>query len=1137
MNNKKNNNDVEELSLNDVEIEIKPQDINLEIKPVDNDVENLDFNEENSSLRNNVDNNEATGTEDLSKNTSPSGDSPTIDENEDMIEDDSNDSQDSNDLTSYDNGNDNLNSESNQPDSYNGDSNSTSGDDNLNEKNSDENNKNSNSDDNDSNSEKKETNDKNNDDTQKNENREDRGKNQDDKPDQNNKKDQDDKPGQDNKKDQDDKQGQDNKKNQPDKDSKKDNNQEKPKPNSNEGKKNAGNKPAQNRNSLKDRWNNRPKNPKDFADRAKNGIKNGAKNRFNNSRAGQAINKGKKAVEAGKKAVENAKKAGTAIKTAVSFFSTPAGWITLAVIAGLLLILVIVIMVPSLFASGSPGIGGEVSDEENYSKYSEVDQKTIDKLKEISQKYPTGDPAYAMAATLYPYIEEMQNGNVGSLRGKTNVEQEDDDDIYDEEEQAENSDSEDISDSDSDVTDDDPYLELFRESKYRNKFKKLLKESRDGEEAFNSYLKETWFSKDSGYKELFDGVDNYDELADAIIDDLLNQKDDFEGYFFSNEVCSVNMSSIGTVEIDDMLKGNILVDVKVESCKTANVESCDSMYSSPISMEKYIMGVTYEEIGVSSSSDIEKVKAQMVAAKSYVIGRNSTMGWDVKQTDDGAYVIQVRANTNDQDYCDIDSGCKDKLNGAKRGPIDAATRALMSEAWEATKDVYIYNTDKKRTAGEFCQSRTGVCDFCSKGTCLAHEELSEYRNTTFDKIIAEQYSSYAIITVQGDYADASIASGETCSISGLGIPDDQFKFYYQLDYPNVAFCGATEFTNSCDSGSNSICSSGCGVTSFAMLISNLSDDTSFDPIAANDEAYNNGGCDVGSGTYDTLFTNIATNHEGFRYEKLANTKEGVDNAIAAIRDGALIVANVQANSPFTNGGHWIILRGITEDGMVKVADPYSKEKSTTGTYNIDDFIDKNWLDGHSWYAIYGPKSAEIKAMNDAASEQGGVGEVIDTTNGIKGQFFAPIQDSSLKMYGKNSTNDYKYHDLGASCGTAVYSPVDGTATFKTITRNGKLASYGNEIEITTTDGYKFILSHLKSFVGYNVKYGTGSTYPSSCGSGGCDTYTYGTRAVKQGEKIGLSGTSGNSTGCHLHIEIWKGNSRLEPSTLLGYGTR
>jgi len=1146
------NDDIEELHLDDAEIELQIDDIKIE--PSDISVENLDFDtsgSQNESLNNSStsDNSEgSSATTDGGDNQSDTGvseDSNLDDANSNSSEDLSTNSGNDTSGVSDDSGKSSVDDTDNGENApletgENGpspDKNGSDKDDKNNQEKTDDKpegdekeKKDDNPDDDKKGNENKDSGDKNKENQEKDKNPDDKNKDNQDK--NNNQENPDKKDGKDKDKAPDDKKASD----KPDTNKPTDN-----KPNNNS----SANKPGQRKNGLKDKWDNRPKTPKDFANRAKNRAKNAAKNKardaMNNSSIGRGINNVKDGIDKGKKAVNDIKKTAKVVKIVLTSK-------VFLIILACILVFVLISVIPSMLASGSPGVGGEVEEEENYSKYSEVDQKTIDELKEITKKYPMGDPTYAMAATLYPYIEEMQNGNVGSLRGKTNVEQEDAPDIYGEEEQDENNtdnenELEDISDNENDLNDDDPYLELLREKKYRKKFETLLEESKAGEEALTNFLKDTWFKKDKGYKELFDDADNSDELSNAIIDDLLNQKSDFEGYFFENKVCSVNLESIGTIEIDDMLKGNILVDVKVSSCTTGkDVWGCESMYDAPITMEKYVKGVTYEEIGASGSSDVEKIKAQLVAAKSYVIGRSKSMGWGAKQDSVGNYVITVRANTNDQDYCDIDLGCKsgktEVRNGSrKRDAVDSATRAKLDEAWQATKDVYIYSDKTKTTAGEFCNNRSGVCDFCSKGTCLAHQELNDYRNVSYDKILGDQYSSYALMTIQGEYADAKVSTGETCAISGLGIPDDQFKFYYQTNYPNVAFCGATNHENSCASGSNSICSSGCGVTSLAMLIANLSDDVSFDPVAANEEGKNNGGCAVGAGSNDNLFIKIANNHEGFSYEQLANTKEGANNAVAAIRNGALVVANVQANSPFTTGGHWIVLRGITEDGMVKVADPNSETRSTSGSYNIEDFIDKNWLNNHHWFAIYGPKSPEIKAMNDAASEQGAVGEIIDTTNGIKGQFFAPIQNDTLKMYGKNGNNGGKYHDLGASCGTPVYSPADGTATFKTITKGGNVASYGNVVEINTVDGYRIVLAHLKSFVGYNVEYGNGSNYPSSCSGGGCNTDTYGTRQVKKGEKLGLSGTSGNSTGCHLHIEIWKGDTRLEPSGLLGYGVR
>lgn len=1101
MENKKDNSDIEELNLNDVEIEIKPQDINLEIKPIDNDVENLDFNEENSSLRNNTDNNEVVGKEDSSNNTSSVDNKSAIDGDSDIIEDDSNGSQDSEDLTSSDNGIDNLNSESNQPDTYNGDSNSTSNDGNSNEK---ENTKSSNSDDNSSNSEKKETSDKNNEGTQKKENQEDRGKNQDDKQDQNNKK------------DQDDKQDQNNKKNQQDKESKKDKNEEKPKTNNNENKKNSGNKSGQNRNSLKDRWNNRPKNPKDFANRAKNGIKNGAKNRFNNSKAGQAINKGKKAVEAGKKAVQGAKKAATAVKTAVSFFSTPAGWITLAVVAGLLLILVIAIMVPSLFASGSPLLGGEVSDEENYSKYSEVDQETIDKLKDITDDYVNGDPAFAMVAVVYPYIEELQGGNVSSLRGKTNVEQQDEEEEQDDQNSSQNNedsqdDTTDLEDNQNDITADDPYLELFRKWTYRNKFKKLLKETEKGEESYIEYLKNSYFDSDKGYKELFDGCEDEEALADAIIDDLLELKEDFEGYFFEVCVTSVSFETAGQVDLNEMLYSPIYVDVKDAGCGTLG--ECDSYYEAPITLEKYVKGVVYEELG--SSDNLEQIKAQMVAVKSYALSRHLD---DVGVMDDGSYVIQMLWSTRDQDYCDYETGCMDvKENYGYNSPDDSLYKhyanreaasadkvALYDQAWEETKDYYIIDSNNI-TRGSYMNT-------CDKGTCMAQSELETITDMDYKSILAYFYTSYSFATIEGEHATAIVGSStEACgeNVNG-GIPDSEFKFYYQTDYPDVAFCGAKDWKEGCPSdGKNTICTSGCGVTSYAMVIATLSDtENTFDPIAANDEATSSGGCVIEGGTNNNLFTNIANNHSGFTYENIPVTLDGAQQVLEALKNGGLVVANVQAASPFTNGGHWIVIRGITEEGMVKVADPNSSTITTTEVYDINDFINNNWLvdsEGttHSWIAIYGPKSEEFKYAA-AGVATGTLGYPVEGVTGCDASDYPYYSDGSY--HGGTDMN----RSVGAKEGMNILAADGGTV--KTVKNLNY--SYGSHVIIDHGNGYTTLYAHMQkdSIV---VKEGD---------------------LVSKGQLIGKLGSTGNSTGPHLHIELRINNSHtntLNPCEYIG----
>lgn len=905
------------------------------------------------------------------------------------------------------------------------------------------------------------------------------------------------------------------------------------------------------RDDLKNKWNNRPKTPKDFANRAKNGIKNRAKNRYNNSGLGKAINNGKKAIQGGKKAAQKTK---VAAKAVGAFLKTPAGLVTLGVIVGLLLIMILIIIVPSMFASGSPLVGGEVQEEENYNRYSEVDQKTIEKLKSIAQKYSSGNPSYAMAATLYPYIEEMQNGNVNSIRGKTNTSQSDDEDAYDDSDNSDDSDEkEDLKEDENDSISNDLYLELFRQWKYRRKFTKLLKESQSGDDNLTEYLKNTWFKKDAGYKELFDGVKDQSALADAIISDIQDQKDDFKGYFFENCSTTYGSQSAGSVEVDEMLKGNILVDVKISSCTTGkNVWDCESIYDSPIDIAKYVKGVTYEEIGVSGSSDIEKVKAQMVAAKSYVIGRAKSMGWGVRKDNSGNYIVTIRNNTNDQDYCDIDVGCKSgktKVNSDNiRSAVDDATRAKLDEAWEATKNVYIQNS-KGSLVGEFCNSRTGICNLCKKGTCLAHVELENYSSVSYDKILTDQYSSYSLVTVEGEFASAIVGvANTTCSTTN---DNSNFIYYAQNDYANTAFCGRSLSSgkNGCANG-DSICTSGCGVTSAAMAVATLTQNKSITPETINSSA--RVGTDCGSdGTTGSLFPYVSSNN-GLEAKSISTKKD----IISTLDSGGLVIANVAGvfgdGIYKTDGGHYVVIRGYSGDN-VYIADPWqnqsmikhceefdSSNHCTKLSTDFDTFVSNVKNHGAAgFYAITGgipfnENGTTGEKENDSGNTSDKTaGKVIDTKNAIKGIFLAPVQ-KKLNMYGKNADNGNTNHDLGASCGTAVYAPADGTATFKTIHNGKTIVSYGNIVEIKTSDGYTFKLAHLKSFVGYDVKYGNKSTYPSSCKGKSCSTYTYGSRKVKQGEKVGTSGNSGNSTGCHLHIEVWKGSKRLEPSKYLGY---
>lgn len=66
------------------------------------------------------------------------------------------------------------------------------------------------------------------------------------------------------------------------------------------------------------------------------------------------------------------------------------------------------------------------------------------------------------------------------------------------------------------------------------------------------------------------------------------------------------------------------------------------------------------------------------------------------------------------------------------------------------------------------------------------------------------------------------------------------------------------------------------------------------------------------------------------------------------------------------------------------------------------------------------------------------------------------------------------------------------------------ASYGNAIKIQHANGYATLYAHLEYV---SVKYG---------------------QRVAKGQVIGRMGNTGNSYGAHLHFEVWRNNTRINP---------
>ena len=122
------------------------------------------------------------------------------------------------------------------------------------------------------------------------------------------------------------------------------------------------------------------------------------------------------------------------------------------------------------------------------------------------------------------------------------------------------------------------------------------------------------------------------------------------------------------------------------------------------------------------------------------------------------------------------------------------------------------------------------------------------------------------------------------------------------------------------------------------------------------------------------------------------------------------------------------------------------------------------------------------------------------------EFFWPVLSTEItSKYGKRVhpiSNKEKIHngiDIKAVTGAAVMSSVDGTVTYA-----GRNGGYGNFIEVRRKDGLTVRYAHLNKIntvVGNNVK---------------------------MGDKIGEVGSTGVSTGSHLHFEVLKDGNSVNP---------
>ena len=160
--------------------------------------------------------------------------------------------------------------------------------------------------------------------------------------------------------------------------------------------------------------------------------------------------------------------------------------------------------------------------------------------------------------------------------------------------------------------------------------------------------------------------------------------------------------------------------------------------------------------------------------------------------------------------------------------------------------------------------------------------------------------------------------------------------YYQTDYPNIRY------------GSGSIATSGCSVTSLAMVATYMTGHTYMpDELADYFSDYN------------------SINHiDKLEYmsDMLQLPWERAENfhvAMNALKEGKIVIALMDGRSLFTNGQHFIIWTGINENGKIMVNDPNEKNYSL---WNLEKAFTNGFDEGDLCYGYSGAWIYDPDAM-------------------------------------------------------------------------------------------------------------------------------------------------------------------------------
>jgi len=222
----------------------------------------------------------------------------------------------------------------------------------------------------------------------------------------------------------------------------------------------------------------------------------------------------------------------------------------------------------------------------------------------------------------------------------------------------------------------------------------------------------------------------------------------------------------------------------------------------------------------------------------------------------------------------------------------------------------------------------------------------------------------------------------------------------------------------------------------------------------------------------------------------------VNDILTKFKEGLGIAS--PAKELFEIGKYMIqgLINGLNGDSLMAFVNSMIqdlKDKFAAGSFNLKAAIDFIGTGAAEFFKSIGIGGADFKGLT------------VPVDGAITSGF--GYRDSFMTDSGEMSSSDHPGIDIGAAYGAAV-----GAAGAGTVTQAGWNGGYGNSVTIDHGNGLETLYAHLSEIL---VSVGD---------------------LVTQMQTIGLVGSTGNSTGAHLHFGVYQDGVAVDPSSLFGLAT-